>query len=253
MGRTVGDVALMLDAMAGAHSADPRSFDAPARAFVAAVDEPRAPRRIAFSPDLGITPVEPEVADVCARAAERFADFGAEVEAATPDFTGAEATFQTLRAARFVAGKAPLLATHHEALKPEIVWNIEKGLALTADDIGAAERARGALYHRLAFFETYDLLVCPAAIVPPFDVETRYVTEVAGVRLETYVTWLAITSAITLTSSPALSVPCGFTAAGLPVGLQIVGPARGEAAVLSAGALFEAAAGLAARLPIEPG
>lgn len=253
MARDVGDVALMLDAMAGARRADPRCLPAPERPFLAAIEATEPPRRVAFSPDLGITPVEAEVAAICARAADRFADMGAEVEAAHPDFSDAPETFQTLRAARFAAGKAPLLATERARLKPEVVWNIEKGLALDGDAIGAAMRARGALYHRVvAFFDDYDLLVCPAAIVPPFDVDQRYVAEVGGHKFDDYVAWLAITFVLTLTSCPVLCLPAGFTEAGLPVGIQIMGPPRGEARVLAAGALFEAAAGLAPLTPIEP-
>jgi amidase len=253
MGRTVGDAALMLDAMAGTHREDPRAIPAPERPFVDAVDAPSAPRRVGFSRDLGITPVDGEVADICERAAGRFAEFGATVDSDCPDFGGALETFQTLRAARFVAGKASLLASHRDQLKPEVIWNIEAGLALTAADIGAAERARGALYHRVArFFADHDLLLTPAAITPPFDVNTRYLTEMNGVAFDNYVDWLAITFALTLTSCPVLCVPCGFTASGLPVGLQIVAPPRGEAGVFAAGALLEEAVAIAPTLPIDP-
>jgi len=253
MARTVGDAALMLDAMVGRHPEDPRSFDPPRQPFVAAVDEPTAPRRVAFSPDLGVMPVDPEVAAICARAAARFAETGAAVEQATPDFSGAGEAFQSLRAAGFVASFGALYETDRDRLKPEIVWNIEAGLALSATDIARAERLRGALFHRIAgFFRDHDLLLCPAAAVPPFDVEQRYVEAIGETRFDNYIDWLGVTYAVTLTSCPAISVPCGFTAEGLPVGLQIVGPPRGEAAVLSAAALFEARSGIAARLPIDP-
>ncbi len=94
--------------------------------------------------------------------------------------------------------------------------------------------------------------VCPTSAVPPFDVEKRYVTEINGVELDNYVTWLLITFAITLTACPSISVPCGFTKSGLPVGLQIVGPWAREDSVLSAAALFERESGLATKLPVEP-
>ena len=252
MGRCVGDVALMLDAMAGGHTGDPRAFPAPGRSFVDAVERPIMPQRVAFSRDLGFAPVDGEVADICERASARFVDMGATVELACPDFGDAEQTFLTLRAMRYAASKAPLLERNRALLKPELAANIEDGLTLTAEEIGAAERARGALFHRVAqFFEKHDLLLCPTVITPPFDVNLRYLTEFGDTHFDTYVSWLALTFAITLTSCPALSVPCGFTAGGLPVGLQIVGPPRGEAAVLAAGALFEEAAGIAPRLPID--
>jgi amidase len=253
MGRTVGDTALMLDAMAGAHAEDPLSFETPAGVFAAAVDDPVAPRRVSFSRDLGIMPVDPGVAEVCERAAQVFAGFGAVVGDDCPDFSGAEEAFQVLRAEGFVASKAPLLETHREMLKPEVVWNIEKGLGLSADDIGAAERARGELFHRMSdFFSIHDLLLCPAVAAPPFDVDKRYLTEIGGVALDSYIGWLALTFVITLTGCPAISVPCGFTAGGLPVGLQIIGPPRAEAAVLGAAALLEDAAGISGKLPIDP-
>jgi amidase len=114
-------------------------------------------------------------------------------------------------------------------------------------------RARVALHARMAaFFAEYDLLLCPTVIVPPFDVDQRYVTEVAGHRFDNYIDWLGITYFITLTACPCLSLPCGFTASGLPVGLQMIGRPRGDAALLQAAALLEEQLGLAGHLPIEP-
>ncbi len=253
MGRTVGDVALMLDAMAGRHPEDPLSLEAPAASFQAAAASPRVPPRIAFSADLGISPVEPEVRAVCEAAAQRFAGLGSEVEEACIDFRDAPETFQVLRAAGFVTDLGPLYETNRGELKPDIVWNVEHGLRLTPEEIGRAERARGGLYRRVVrFFETYDLLLCPAACVAPFDVRTRWIRELEGVVLDNYVEWLRVTSAITLTSCPAISVPCGFTADGRPVGLQIVGRPRGEAELLAAASALEDALGLAALTPIDP-
>ncbi len=253
MGRDVRDVALMLDAMAGAHAEDPIALEAPGTSFQATVAAPRAPTRVAFSPDLGIVPVDTEVKDICRAGAARFAELGAIVEDACPDFQDAGDIFQTLRAAKFVAERRPLLDKHRDMLKPDVIWNIERGLGLTADEIGRAEQARGALYHRVAaFFGTHDILACPAAIVPPFDVNTRYVEEVEGHKFDNYVDWLLISSAITLTSCAAISLPCGFTASGRPVGLQLVGRPRGEAALLGAAALFEDMMGIAGQLPIDP-
>ncbi|MCG8354492.1 MAG: amidase [Kiloniellales bacterium] len=253
MARTAADAALFLDALAGQHPEDPLSLAAPATPFVNAVREARPPRRVGYSPGLGLLPVDPEVECICRAAAERFADMGAIVEEAAPDFAGAQEAFQVLRAAGFAAKLGPLLESHREQFKPEVIWNVEKGLALTAAEIGRAESERGRLYQRVvAFFEDYDLLLCPAAIVPPFDVDVRYVEAVEGQRFETYIDWIAITFAITLTSCPALSAPAGLTASGLPVGLQIVGPPRGEAAILSAAALLEQASGSAGQLPIDP-
>ena len=251
--RNAADCALFLDAMAGWHPEDPLSLAAPVVPFLDAVQGARPPARIGFSPDIGIVPVDREVAAICEAATQRFAEMGAEIDDACPDFSGAIECFQTLRAAAFAAGMEPLLRGHRDKLKPEVIWNIEKGLALTADEIGRAERTRAKLYASVAaFFADHDFLLCPAAIVPPFDVDIRYVEEVDGQRFDNYVHWIAITFAITLASCPAVSAPAGFTGAGLPVGLQIVGPPRGEAAVLGAAALLEQATGIAGRLPIDP-
>lgn len=251
MARTVGDVALMLDAMAGADPRDPLALPAPSVPFQAAAEAAETPARVAYS--TCAIPVEPAVADICRVGALRFSEIGAQVVETGPDLSDAPEIFQTLRGARYAATMAPLLEDHRDALKPEIVWNIEMGLALSADEIGRAERARAALCRRMAaFFSDYDLLALPAVIVPPFDVDIRYIEEAAGQKFDNYVDWLKITYAITLTSCPAISVPCGFTADGLPVGLQIVAPPRAEARLLSAAAALEAHLGLAGKLPIDP-
>ena len=253
MARTVPDLALMLDAIAGQHAADPLSYPAPAIAYAAAAESRTAPKRIAFSPDLGISPVDPEVRAATAAAALRFRELGSAIEEDCPDFSEAPEAFQVLRAVGFVAGLGPHYRDRRELLKEDIVWNIERGLALSAERIGEAERARGRIFRNTAeFFSRYDLLVCPAACTPPFDIDRRYVTEVDGHRFENYVDWLRLVSAITLTSCPALSLPCGFTTEGLPIGLQLVAPPRGEAALISAAAALEEVLGLARLTPIQP-
>ncbi len=254
MARNVGDIALMLDAMTGDHPADPISVAAPAEPFVDAVDSAKAPARIAYSPDLGgLVPVAKEVAEVCAAAVERLSDLGAIVEEACPDLADARDIFHVLRANQFVGDLAELIDEHRDLVRPEVVWNLEQGSKLTAKELAAAERARGRLYRRAAaFFETYDLLVTPATIVAPFNVEIRAVDEVEGHKFENYFDWYAIAYAITATSLPALSLPCGFTANGLPVGLQVVGPPRGEAWLLAAARLMEEIYAIAGALPIDP-
>jgi amidase len=240
MARNVGDTGLMLDAMAAPHPRDPKGLPHKG-GFRAAAEAPKVPRRVAFSRDFGITPVDPQVAKICEAAARRFEALGATVEETHPDFTGAHEAFQTLRAANFVTGHAAEYPEHKDKLKPDLIWNIEKGMALTCAEIARANQLRSALVSRTAaFFETYDLLLAPTTIVPPFPVGDRTVTECNGQVFETYIDWLAIVFAVTLTSAPALSLPCGFTADGLPVGLQMVGPFHAEAQLLSHAAALEA-------------
>ncbi len=253
MARTVDDLALMLDAMSGEHPADPLSLPRLATSFRSAVRDGARPRRVAYSADLGITPVDSEVAAITRKAAERFAEAGVIVEEAHPDFSGVHDCFQVLRAYDYVVSKAELLRTRRDLLKPEVVANIEKGLALTMTELERAEAQRVAICARvLAFFERYDLLLCPATIVAPFPVEERYVKQCAGVTFTNYVEWLAIAYAITIACCPALSLPCGYTGEDLPVGLQIVGPPRGEARILAGAKMLEDMLGLRGSVPIEP-
>ncbi|HET9902377.1 MAG TPA: amidase family protein [Xanthobacteraceae bacterium] len=253
MARDVEDLALLLDAMSGEHPADPLSLPSPPTCFQEAVRSGWKPRRVAYSPDLGITPVDPQVRAVTRAAAERLSREGIAVEEAHPDFSEAHECFQTLRALSFAVSRVKLLRHHRDLLKPEVVWNIEKGLALTAEEIARAQAQRVTLMQRaLAFFERYDLLLCPATIVTAFPVGDRYLAACDGHTFETYIDWLAIVYAITLVCCPALSLPCGFDGEKLPVGLQIVAPPRAEARLLAGAKLIEDLLGLRGMTPIEP-
>jgi amidase len=253
MARNVEDLALLLDAMSGEHPADPLSLPVLPKSFLSAARSGSKPKRIAYSPDLGITPVDPEVAAITRKAALRFAELGAIVEEAHPDLREAHECFHVLRAFDFAISKAALLRSKRELLKPEVIWNIEEGLKLTVEQLARAEAQRVAMTHRtLEFFKTYDLLLAPATIVAPFPVENRYVAECAGRKFDNYVEWLGIVYAITLVCCPALSLPCGFTASGLPVGLQMVAAPRGEAQLLAGAKLLEDILGVRGTTPIDP-
>ncbi len=234
MARNVEDTALLLDAMVGFHSANPLAQPVTEASFLSITKQKLKPMKVAYSPDLGVSPVDPEIADICAQAALRFEEAGVIVETVTPELGDAPEVFKRLRGLDFVIGLGPLLDQHRDKLKEDIIWNIEYGRSLSAEDIAWAERKRGEIYYRMqSFFADYDLLLCPTTIVPPFPVEQRFVDECAGQKLETYIDWLAIVSTITLTASPAISK------AGLPVGLQIVGKPQGEGSLLSAANILE--------------
>jgi amidase len=253
MARNVEDVALLLDAMSGEHPADPLSLPSLPSSFLSAARSPKRPKRVAYSPDLGITPVDPEVAAITRKAALRFAEAGAVVEEAHPDLREAHECFHVLRAFDFAISKAALLRSKRDLLKPEVIWNIEEGLKLSVEQLERAEAQRVAMTARtLEFFKTYDLLLAPATIVAPFPIENRYVAECAGKKFNNYVEWLGIVYAITLVCCPALSMPCGFTASGLPVGLQMVAPPRGEAGLLAGARVLEDILGLRGTTPIDP-
>ncbi|WP_291569899.1 amidase family protein [Bradyrhizobium sp.] len=253
MARNVEDLALLLDAMSGEHAADPLSLPKLPDSFLSAARSGKGPLRVAYSPDLGITPVDPEVAAITAKVAARFAEAGAVVEQAHPDLREAHECFHVLRAFDFAMTKAELLRTKRDMLKPEVIWNIEEGLKLSVEQIARAEAQRVEMTARtVAFFGKYDLLLTPATIVAPFPIADRYVAECAGKKFENYVEWLGIVYAITLVCCPALSLPCGFTATGLPVGLQMVAAPRGEARLLAGARVLEDILGVRGTTPIDP-
>jgi amidase len=253
MARNVEDLALLLDAMSGEHPADPLSLPLLPSSFLSSARSGRGPKRIAYSPDLGITPVDPEVAAITRKAAMRFAELGAIVEEAHPDLREAHECFHVLRAFDFAITKAALLRSKRDQLKPEVIWNIEEGLKLSVEQLERAEAQRVAMTARtLEFFKTYDLLLTPATIVAPFPIENRYVAECAGKKFDNYVEWLGIVYAITLACCPALSLPCGFTTSHLPVGLQMVAAPRGEAQLLAGAKVLEDVLGLRGTTPIDP-
>jgi amidase len=242
MARTVADVALILQAIAGRDPRDPLSRDLPPGAFARPLERDLAGVRVAWAPDLGGLPVDPRVLAVVEGGRTVLEDLGCAVEPACPDLRDANVIFRDLRAFSVATSRADLLADHRDELKPEAVWNIEEGLKLSALDVGRAMTRQAALYERVReFMEGYEYLVCVVNQVPPFDVALRYPTEINGVPMETYIAWMKSAYYVTVTGLPAISVPCGFTPEGLPVGIQIVGRPRADFAVLQLAHAFEQA------------
>ena len=254
MARNVPDLGLMLDAMSCFDRRDPLSFETPAGVFEAAATSPVLPKRVAWTPDLGgCAPVDARVRSLGEQAVARLSGAGVTVTSDCPDFSRASDTFQVLRAYGMAINHEQNYKEHKAQLKPDLVWNIEKGQALTMDELVRAESDRAALYQAMAgFFETHDLLITPTVMVPPFDASERYVTEVDGVVFDNYIDWVFHTFALTLTACPAISIPCGLTDDGLPVGLQLVGRPRGEATLLRFAAQMEEMMGLSGQVPIDP-
>ncbi len=252
MARNVSDLALLFDAMVDAEAGDPLSLPREDN-YSYAISKGWKPKKVAISRNLGITPVDPEVAEIVMAAGAKLQAAGVIVEEAHPDLSEMMNCFQILRALGFAVGMRQLLIDHRDLLKPEVIWNIEKGLALSVDDIAKAEAQRGMLFHRMRkFLNEYDFLLCPATIVQPFPVEQRYPTHCNGVEFETYVDWLLIVGVATMCACPAISIPCGFTKSKLPVGLQIIAANRGEAKLLAGAKFMEDVFALGAITPIDP-
>jgi amidase len=254
MARTVSDLALFLDAMAGLCPHDPMTFDAPDVSFSAAVARPTAPRRVAFTADYnGRMAIDHDVREICTKMARRFEELGCIVEEASPDIGAIDDAFLNLRSQAFVVDRELQLEEHRDKIKPDIIWNTERGLAQTPSAIAWAERERAAFYRRIVeFFQIYDLLVTPGSPTAAFDVMLRHPETIAGKKPENYMAGSTVNSVITLSSCPAIAAPCGFDQHGRPVGLQLVGKPRGEAALLQAAALYEQLVGLDRLLPIDP-
>jgi amidase len=251
LARTVADAALLLSVLAGPDPRSPIAIDEPGPVFAGPLDRDPAGLRIAWSPDLGGTvPDDPAVTSALKPQIKTFAELGCTVEEACPDLSGADEVFRTLRAWQFALMLGPLLERSPELVKPTLAANIEDGRRLTGADLARAEVLHTALFHRVReFFTRYDLLLLPAVQVVPFPVEQEHPTEIDGVAQPHYLDWMRSAYLVSATGLPALSVPGGFTPGGLPVGLQIVGPHRGELAVLRAGHAFEQATRLGLRRP----
>lgn len=253
MARSVDDLALMLDAQSAQVQDDPLSQPAPLVSFSEQMKTALKNVRVAYSSNLGVAEVDKEVADITLKATQRLAEIGASVSEECPDFSGAIDAAQTQRALLFTTLRGELVSKERERIPASIVWNIEKGLNLTADEVLRAERERAKLVHNMrTFFARYDFLFCPTVSVPPFPIEKAYPTEINGHAMTTYIDWMAMTFVITVTGNPAISLPCGYTNNGLPVGLQIVGPFNSEGRLLALAAQLEAVLGLSSHVPIEP-
>ncbi|HLU60343.1 MAG TPA: amidase [Pseudonocardia sp.] len=251
MARTVADAALLLSVLAGPDPRSPIAIEEPGEVFAAPLERDLTGLRVAWSPDLGgAVTVDPAVVAALEPQVRTFTDLGCTVEQDCPDFTGADEVFRTLRAWQFELTLGPVLDRARDQLKATLVANIEEGRRLTGPDLARAEVVHAALYHRMReFFTRYDLLLLPVSQVPPFPIEQEYPTEIDGVAHPGYLDWMRSAYYVSATGHPALSVPAGFTPDGLPVGLQIVGPHRGELAVLQAGHAFEQATRIGERRP----
>lgn len=241
MARNVGDLALLLSVMAGPDPRAPQALGDPGSTFASLLPLRLAGLRVALSPDLGgALEVDREVASIVASSAEAFTGAGAVVSDAHPELPEADDTFRTLRAWLFQAGFGELLAAHPEAFKPSLADNIRAGEHLTGADVARAYAGRTTLAERMrVFFEQHDLLVLPVSQVPPFPADQEFPSDINGRRMQTYLDWMRAGYFITVTGCPAISVPFGRTAGGLPVGLQLVAAHGRDRFLLAVAAALE--------------
>ena len=244
MGRTVQDVALLLSTMAGPDPRSPIAIAQPGEMFRRPLQRDMKGVRVAWSRDLGSFPVDPRVTMAIDAQRGTFEALGCRVEDAEPDMHDADEVFKVWRAWEFELGRGDLVRDHPDQVKETVIWNVEEGRRLSGPQIGRAEIKRTQLYHRVReFMETYEFLILPISQVPPFDVKQPWVAEINGHKMETYIDWMKSCYFISVLGLPAISVPCGFTPEGLPVGVQIVGRHQHEFSVLQIAYAFEQTTG----------
>lgn len=251
MARTVADIALLLSVMAGPDRRSPISLETPGSAFAQVPEGGMEGKKIAFSVDLGgaIT-VEPQVADLVRAAAKSCEEAGAIVVEASPDFTGADETFRTLRAWQFEATMGAYLDEHKDLVRPSLYANMEQGRQLTGPQVGRAAVLRTQLFHRMReFLGEYDSLLLPVTPLAAFSADIQYPEQVGDEQQPDYLGWMRTVCAVTVTGHPAIAMPAGFLADGTPNGIQLVGRHRGERELLGLAAGFEAVTGYARQQP----
>lgn len=250
MARTVSDIALILSAIVGPDGRSPLSLPESGKVFEQPLTRDFHDTVIAWAPDFAGLPFDLEVTAVVNAQRKTFELMGCATEDASPDMTDARSVFNTWRAWYFELCYGSLLDTHRNTMKETVVWNIEEGRKLTGPKLGETARKWTLLLERVQrFMKRYDFLVLPVSQVPPFNVSEPFVTEINGVCMNTYLDWMSSCSFISVLGLPAVSVPCGFTDTGLPVGLQIVGRQQDDFGVLQLAYAFEGHSGIGRQRP----
>ena len=250
MARNVSDCALFLSAIAGPDSRVPISITEPGSTFMQSLERDFSGTNIAWSEDMGGLPIDPRTTQVINSQRSVFSDIGCIISDSEPDFRDANEVFLIWRGWGREITSGDLLRNNRGQLKETMIWDIEQGVNLTGPEVGWAEARRMELFQRMhEFMEKHEFLICPVSQRPPFDVKQRWVTEINGEKMENFIAWMKSCYYITATGHPAVSVPCGFTDEGLPVGIQIVGRYRDDFGVLQLAKAFEDATGFWKELP----
>jgi amidase len=251
--RSVSDIGYLLAAMAGADPRDPACSPSDPALFIANLGRSFQGVRVAWCPDLGGLPLDSRVRGVLEAQRRVFEALGCIVEDVHPDLAAADEVFLTIRAFRSWSYYGSLLFSHRAALKPEAVEEIEAGAKITVAQLSRAMIRHGRLLEGMRRFQDdYPFVVTAVNQVPPFDASQHWPMEIEGVPMEHYIAWMKSAYWISATFNPAISVPAGFTAEDLPVGLQIVGRYRDDLGVLQLAHAFEQATQVGRRRPAKP-
>lgn len=246
MARTVSDLAMLLRVQAGYSAKAPLSLGADPSLFETPLERDFRGARIAWLGDFkGYVPFEPEVLKVCEQALKVFEYLGCVVEEAQPNYPIEDVWRAWVKLRAWQSGGLLLDYYNDPAkralLKPEAIFEIESGLKLGAFDISAASIVRSEWYAAVRqFFDTYDFFIAPTAQMFPFDAGLDWPRQIAGTPMEIYYEWMKTVIPVTMSGCPALAAPAGFSADGLPIGIQIVGPNRAEHACLQLAQAYDA-------------
>lgn len=251
MARNVADAALLASAMAGPDPRCPISINEPGARLAQPLERDFKGARAAWFKNLAPGVIfDARVREAVNAQRRVFESLGCIVEEADPDLSGADEAFNILRAWSYASKYGALARTHRDQIKDTVLWEIDRGSQLTAADIAHAETLHSQVWDRMRLFqEKYEFFILPTTQVPPFDIHQPYVTEIDGVKMANYIDWMKSCYLISILENPAISVPCGYTPEGLPVGLQIVGRHRDEFAVLQLAYAFEQATKASHRRP----
>jgi amidase len=248
--RNVTDCAYFLSVLAGYDHHSPISLEQSGATFAQPLGRDFKGVRVAIFKDLGL-PWDPEVKSTVQAQRKVFESLGCVVEEAEPDFSDANEAFLAWRHWSIELAFGDLLATKGDQLNEYIHWHVQEGRKLTGPYLSRIERKRSALYQRMCNFKgEYEFFILPVNQVLPFDVNTHYPTEIAGVKMENYLAWMKSAYWISAAGNPAMSVPCGFSSSGLPIGIQIVGRHHDDWGVLQLGYAFEQATRVGKRRPV---
>jgi amidase len=250
LGRSVADLALALSTIAGPDARAPLSINEGGETFARPLGRNFKGVRVAWFKDLGGVPFDARVRAVVDGQRAAFEALDCEVEQAEPDFAPAEVAFRVLRAWGAANAYGAGLRQHPDAFKDTLKAEIEQGLRLSGADVARAETVHTQMWRQFqAFLEAYEYFILPTTQLPPFDIDSPYPTGIAGVKFANYIDWMKSCWYISATGNPAASVPAGFTAEGLPVGIQIVGRNKEDFSVLQLAHAFEQATGFGKRVP----
>ena len=250
LARNVADVALFLSAIAAPEPRNPLSINEDPAQFAKPLGRDFKGARVAWWKGLGGIPFEPEVRRVIDDNRKVFESLGCVVEDAEPDFAGVDVAFPTLRHLSYHSSYAALAKQRPDWVKDTIKWEIAEAERQTAADVAKASERQALMFDQSAtLFERVEYFILPVTQVAPFDVNMPFPREIGGTPMGTYIDWMRSCWYVTFMSNPAISVPAGFTSGGLPVGIQIVGRARGEWSVLQLAHAFEQATRHGARRP----